>query len=932
MTLRSLLVISLVFFAGVGRATSASLTSPKEHFGFAIGDDYHLATYTQTEAYFKKLAAQSDRLRLVDMGRTEEGRTQWMVIATAPENLKSLDRYKAIAQRLARAEDLTPEQAHALAAEGKAVVWIDGGLHATETVGTHQLIETVWHLASSTDAEMQRILRDVIVLCVHANPDGQELVSNWYMRESDPTQRSLNGVPRLYQKYIGHDNNRDFYMAAMKESTNINRQLYLEWFPQVVYNHHQSGPAGTVMFVPPFRDPFNYNFDPLVIVGVETFGNAIQSRFLQEGKPGATSRSGANYSTWWNGGLRTTTYFHNMIGLLTEIIGRPNPIQIPFIARRQQPSNDLTAPIAPQRWHYRQSIEYSLAANRAVLDQASRHREVLLRNIYLMGRNSIARGNRDSWTFRPGRLEQVVRGAAGEGKVAGEDDASDSPDGPGGSGSPRLSQKHWDQFRKPEWRDPRGFIIPADQADFGTAVKFVNTLVKNGIALHRATADFSVAGKRYPQGSYVVKTAQAFRPHVLDMFEPQDHPNDFRHEGGPPNKPYDVAGWTLAFQMGVAFDRILEGFDGPFERLPYGQLQTPPARPLPAAGAAAGHLVTPRANDSFILVNRLLKAGVPVHRVRQGAATADFGPGTFYVPTHPAARAILERAAAQFGLDVRPAVAAPAAADLITLAPARIGLWDRYGGSMPSGWTRFILEQFEFPFEVVFAPEIDAGKLREKFDVLLFVTGAIPSQNTRPPPLNRPRNLPPEFEPQMGRITGEQSVPALKEFLQGGGTIVTIGSSTSLAYHLGLPIQSALTERNAEGRLRNLPDDKFYIPGSVLEARLDPTEPVAWGMPERADFYFDRSPVFSLTAAPGASPVKTVAWFESEKPLRSGWAWGQKVLKDRTTVATANVGAGRLYLMGSEIAFRSQTHGTFKLLFNAVQLSTASPATASAAR
>jgi hypothetical protein len=931
MTLRSLIVVSLLLLVGAGRAPGAALTSPKEHFGFAIGDDYHLANYTQTEAYFKKLAAQSDRLRLVDMGRTEEGRSQWMVVATAPENLQSLERYKSIAQRLARAEDLTPEQARALAAEGKAVVWIDGGLHATETVGSHQLFETVWHLASSTDAEMQRILRDVIVLCVHANPDGQELVANWYMREPDPTKRSLSGVPRLYQKYIGHDNNRDFFMAAMRESTNLNRQLYLEWFPQVVYNHHQSGPAGTVMFVPPFRDPFNYNFDPLVVVGVETFGNAIQSRFLQEGKPGATSRSGANYSTWWNGGLRTTTYFHNMIGLLTEIVGSPNPIQIPFIARRQQPSNDLTAPIEPQRWHYRQSIEYSLSANRAILDQASRHREVLLHNIYLMGRNSIARGSRDAWTFRPGRLDQIVRGAATEPKGTADDEVADAPDGPAGGSNQRLSQKQWDLFRKPEWRDPRGFIIPADQPDFGTAVKFLNTLVKNGIALHRATADFSVAGKRYPKGSYIVKTAQAFRPHVLDMFEPQDHPNDFRFEGGPPNKPYDVAGWTLAFQMGVGFDRILDGFDGPFERLPYGQLQSPPPRPLPVA-ASAGHLVTPRANDSFTLVNRLLKAGVPVHRIRPGAAGAEFGPGTFFVPSHPAARALLDGAARDFGLEIRPTAAAPAAGDLVTLAPARVGLWDRYGGSMPSGWTRFILEQFEFPFQIVFANEIDAGKLREKFDVLLFVTGAIPAQGTRPPPVTRPRNLPPEFESQMGRITGDRSVPALKEFLQAGGTIVTIGSSTSLAYHLGLPVQSALTERNAEGRLRTLPDDKFYIPGSVLEARVDPTEPVAWGMPERADFYFERSPAFTVTAAPGTASVKAVAWFDSAQPLRSGWAWGQKVLKDRATVLSANVGSGRLYLMGSEIAFRSQTHGTFKLLFNALQLSTAIPAHAAASR
>jgi hypothetical protein len=918
------LILALCCTPLPARAASATqLTSPKQHFGFAIGDDYHLATYTQTEAYFKKLVGESDRLRLVDMGRTEEGRTQWMVIASAPENLRSLDRYKDIAQRLARAEGVTPDQAKALAAEGKAIVWIDGGLHATETVGTHQLIETVWHLASSNDAEMQRILRDVIVLCVHANPDGQELVSSWYMREADPTKRSTNGVPRLYQKYIGHDNNRDFYMSAMKESTNINRQLYLEWFPQVVYNHHQSGPAGTVIFVPPFRDPFNYNYDPLVVVGVETFGNAMQSRFLQEGKPGATSRSGANYSTWWNGGLRTTTYFHNMIGLLTEIIGSPNPIQIPFIARRQTPSNDLTAPVAPQRWHYRQSIEYSLTANRAILDQASRYREVLLHNIYLMGRNSIARGNRDHWTFRPSRLEEITKLAATEPRGATETEDNDADSAPS-SNSQRLTARHWELFRKPEWRDPRGFILPADQPDFPTAIKFLNTLVKTGIALHRATTDFTVGGKTYPAGSYIVKTAQAFRPHILDMFEPQDHPNDFRYEGGPPNRPYDVAGYTLALQMGVQFDRVLEAFDGPFERLPYGELIQPPARAIDGQGMVAGFVVSPRANDSAIIVNRLLKAGVDVYRTKNSLAAApDLGRGAIFVPEQPAARMILDKAARDLGATVRTIATAPSESDLVKLAPFRVALWDRYGGSMPSGWTRYLLEQFEVPFEVIFAPQIDAGKLREKYDAIIFVSGAIPAQGTRPPAVARPRNLPPEYESQLGRITPDKSVPALKEFLEAGGTVVTIGSSTNLAYHLGLPLRSALTERTADGKLRNLPDDKFYIPGSVLEAKFDPAQPVAWGMPERASVYFDRSAAFIFTDEASTRGLRSVATFDTEKPLRSGWAWGQHHLKDSVTIATAEVGAGKLYLMGSEIAFRSQTHATLKLLFNALQLSTA---------
>ena len=191
----------------------------------------------------------------------------------------------------------------------------------------------------------------------------------------------------------------------------MNRQLFLEWFPQIVYNHHQTGPAGAVVFIPPFRDPFNYNLDPLIPLGIEMVGSAMHSRLVAEGKGGSAMRSGSTYSTWWNGGLRTISYFHNMIGILTEIIGSPTPVDIPLVPDKQLPQGDWPLPIAPQRWHYRQSIDYDISQNRAVLDYASRYRETLLFNIYRMGKNSIEKGSQDSWTVTPKRIE-ALRAAA----------------------------------------------------------------------------------------------------------------------------------------------------------------------------------------------------------------------------------------------------------------------------------------------------------------------------------------------------------------------------------------------------------------------------------------------------------------------------------------------------------------------------------------
>jgi hypothetical protein len=906
----------------VSMANAQSIPSPKEHFGFNIGDDYQLANYTQSEAFIKKLAT-SPRAKYVDIGLTEEGRHQFMLIVSSPENIKHLDKYKAIAQKLARAENLTDEQAHKLVGEGKAVVWIDGGLHASETVGSHQLLETAYEMVTRTDPQVMQILDKTIILFVHANPDGQELVANWYMSEKDPKKRNMN-VPRLWEKYIGHDNNRDFFIMNMKESANIARQQYLEWMPEIIYNHHQAGPAGSVVAGPPYRDPFNYVFDPLLMTSIDGVGAAMVSRLNQEGKPGYTERNGTSFSTWWNGGLRTTAYFHNMVGLLTEIIGSPTPAEIPLVPERLIPNSNTPNPITPQPWHYKQSIDYSVSLNFAVLDYAVRNHDDLLFNSYRMGKNSIEHGSADYWTLSPKRAEAITalyekdKPAPAEGATRRGGAVTLGGEGRG----PNIPTKYFDSvLRNPTLRDPRGYIITTDQPDFPTTVKFINALIKSGILIQKATAPFTVAGKQYPAGSYIVKTDQAFRAHVIDMFEPQDHPNDFQYPGGPPIRPYDIAGWTLAFQMGVTFDRVLNGFTGPFERIPYGQLQNPPVTSVPSA-AKNGYLLSGNVNNSFVVVNDLLNAGVQVFRVRGGLKGAtDANAGTFFVPSsEKAAYSLLEKSAPQNGVKVIAAAKKPK--ELVKITPARIALWDTYGGSIPSGWIRWMMEQYHFPFKVVYPQEIDGGNLKAKYDVIVFVGGAIPAKRGgagngggefygRMP---KPEELPEEFRSMTGRITAEKSIPQLKEFLEAGGNIVTIGSSTNLAFQLNLPVKNALVEPGSDDKA--LPGDKFYIPGSILRVSLDTTQPANWGMFNEADVDFDSSPVFKLDADAAAKGVKPLAWYATDKPLLSGWAWGQKYLKDGVAAFTAPVGKGTLYAFGPEITFRGQSHNTFKMLFN----------------
>ena len=878
-------------------AGAQTITPPKAHFGFHIGDDYQLATYTQFASYWQRLDRESERMKVVEIGRTAEGRPQLMAIITSPENHRRLERYKDISRRLAYAEGLDDEAARALAREGKGVVWFDGGLHANEVLGAHQLIETVYQLVTRTDAETTRFLNDLVILAVHANPDGMELISGWYMREKEPARRSLARLPRLYQKYIGHDNNRDFYLSSQPETTNMNRVLYLEWLPQIMYNHHQTGPEGTVMFAPPFRDPFNYHYDPLIPAQLDLVGAAMHSRFAAEGKPGVTSRRGASYSTWWNGGLRTTAYFHNIVGLLTETIGSPTPASIPFLPSRQLPDSNLHFPIEPQPWRFRQSIDYSVTANYAVFDIASRNRENFLFNIYRMGKNAIERGSRDSWTPAPRRViaAQAALSAAAQG-AAGRTEA-------GATAFRTL-------LRDRDARDPRGYILPADQRDFATATAFVNALLKTGVAVHRATGAFTVAGKTYPAGSWVVKTAQAFRPHVLDMFEPQDHPDDIPYPGGPPTRPYDSAGWTLAYQMGVAFDRILEGFDGPFERVSGVQAPRPGSVP-----AADGPVVLSHAtNNAFIAVNRLLAAGREVRWLQRAE-------GGFYVPSAP--RPLLEKLAADLGVSFEALPGAVRPERAITLRRKRVALADHYGGSMPSGWTRWLLEEHEFPFEVVYPKALDAGELAAKYDVIVFPSGVGPTAGTEGTGSSSSgaAEVPAEYQAMVGTYTAERTVPQLQRFLDQGGTILAVGrSAMNLAQLMNLPLGNHLLEKSPDGSARPLPAEKYYVPGSVLRVAVDTTALLAHGITNPVDVFFDNSPVFTLAPDAVMKGIRPVAWFDTPRPLRSGWAYGQGYLQGGVQVVDASVGKGRLFLFAPEITFRAQPAGTFKFLFNGLHL------------
>ena len=935
------LVLGGLFAAATIGFAQPKITTEKEIIGFTLGDDYHIANYTQLATMLQKWAGESDRMKLVSIGTTEEGRTEYMAIVSSPANIQKLDHYKDISQKIARGR-ITAEQAKAFTKEGKAVVWLDSGLHATESVNQQAIAEMVYQMVSRTDDETMRFLNDVVTLLTIVNPDGDELVANWYMRNPDPLQRTFATLPRLYNKYIGHDNNRDSIMFNMKESANMARQLFIEWNPQIMHNAHQTGPAGAVVFIPPFRDPFNYDFDPLIPIGNQSLGTWMQMRLVAQGMGGTASRNAAPYSTWFNGGVRTCVYYRNMLGILTEIIGNPTPIEVPVNPVFQLPKTDWPLPVAPTtattKWHYKQSIDYMVELYKAMVDYGSKNRETLLSNMYTMARRSIEKGSKDSWLITPKRVAAMEAAAAkalaanptaGQGGRGGRGGGEAGDTVVGFGGTPPVPLEFYDNvLHNPANRDARGYIITTDQDDFPTAVKFINVLLKGGTEVQRATADFTVGGKSYPKGSFVVKMDQAFRGAVLDSFEPQDHPTDLAYPGGPPLRPYDIAGWTVVAQMGVKYDRIVDGFDVPFEQLGF-DLLPPPVASIGGVAKPVGYLVSHKENDSFVLINRLLKAKADVYWLKD-EVTVDgkgLGTGTIYVPASAAAQPVLEQGAKGLGVTIVGVAVAPKG-EAVKLKPIHIGLLDLYGGSMPSGWLRWMFERYEFPFELVFPQVLEGGNLKASYDVIVFPSetytegrggrgGGGGGRGRGGPAIEA---IPEEMRSMLGSVTNAKTVPAVRKFVEEGGTVVALGSASTIGEAMGLPLGNHMMQNGVP-----IPSDKFYIPGSVVRVKFNNKNPIAYGMPNEGYAFFDSSPVYELK--PDAMPkLSRIVYFEGKQSLYSGWAIGEEYLDGGDMATEASVGAGKIVCLGLEATFRGTPHANFKLFFNSLYYGSATPA------
>ncbi len=832
-------------------AAAVKVPSPEDVFGFQVGADYKLASHEQLVDYFTKLDAASDRIVVENIGKSSEGRPMIMAIISSEANIKNRARYQDIARRLAITRGVDEAQARALAKEGKAIVWIDGGLHATEVAGAQHTPELAWWLVTSDSDEAKRVRENTILLLMPSmNPDGLDLVRDWYYKNLG-TPFETTSPPDIYHHYVGHDNNRDWTMFTQVETQAVARQLYKEWLPQIVYNHHQSGPFPSRIWGPPMKDPVNPNLDPLIVSTINQIGEAMRKRFDEEEKPGYSSHM--LYDIWWNGSMRGGPDFHNMAGFLTETslyrLATPHcyaPEEIPetFGERHKNlpariPSVNYTRPWLGGCWPLRKPVEYMITASRATLDLAAKMKEDYLYNIWRMGTRQIARGERAE----------------------------------GG---------------------PFAYVIdPAAQHDQTRMVEFLRAFRIANIEVRQAEAPFTAGGKSYPAGTYVLGP-QAFRPYVVDLIDEKKFPERRLYPGGPPDPPYDMTGYELSYQMGVTIDRVKEPFALPAKMVD--------AIPAPAGGvsgtATTAFTLSPSPNWGVKAVNRLLKAGAKV----------SWAPDNTIIVQN-VARDVVARTGVELGVWFAGVDAVPAGSKAIR-AP-RIGLYRSHRANMDEGWTRWMIEQYEFPYQTLKNADI-RGDLSQ-FDVLLFADEA---ETTI---LNGAAvgTMPPDFVGGIG-IEGAANV---RRFVERGGWLVAWDRAADFAIlTLDLPL------RNTVKDTRN---DEFFIPGSLLRITTKPANPLAAGMEASAVAMFADSQAFQIVApaAEGkmraARDVDVFAEYPRQNFLVSGWELGgSRYLAGRVAAARVAVGKGQAVIMGFRPHWRGQPHNTFKMLFNPLFLST----------
>ena len=844
-----------------------AITTPASFFGFRLGSERNIARWDKIVEYFYQLNAESEAIRVINMGPSTDGNPFLLAIISSPQNLANLDELRDANEQISDPRGLSETQIKSLVAKGRVVVCQSMSLHASEISATQMAPELAYDLVSGTDMETKQILDNTIFLMVPCfNPDGQIMVTDWYNKHLDTEYEGI-GMPWLYHKYCGHDNNRDAFMLNLVESQYMAKLMFQEWHPQVFQDHHEMGTYGARLFLVPYCEPIHPHGDPLIWRELGWYGAHMAYKLEEAGVQGVIT--GAVFGGWAHLGFHWLGNYHNIASMLTEsatarlatpIYVHPHQLGGSSGTLRHmphyKPQTNFPNPWPGGWWSVRDMIEQQIVASKAVLHLTAQYRETVLNNAVQKA------------------LRQVQRGI--------EEPAA-------------------------------GIMIRPDQHDPLTVTNLINKLLLQGIDIHRMRRSMGVGETSFPSGTYFIPLDQPKRGVIKSLLERTFFPDDAwtRFQDGIPNQPYDTVTDTMAEMMGVKASpapvppEVLSPNRNIFVLVkesirPCGQV---------TGDGTNGYVIDPRLNASYRVVNALLKVGAAVKRLKGGivAEGQTLPPGAFLIAD--AGGQDLQAFAAESGVSFHSLSAAPDV-EAAPVSTSRIGMYRRYwGGNMDEGWTRLVLEQVGYPYDTLCDAAVLAGNLHEAYDVIIMPddsTGMIVGGEEEIEKRLRNNPVPEEYCSGIG----EEGVKNIKAFVENGGTLLTFNGACAFAIEkLGLQLTDVTN---------GLSRKEFFCPGSTLRTRTDTSHPLAYGMPADLLALCWDSPAFVVLPSHFNDRYRVIVSYPERDILQSGWLVGEEYLAGRAAMVEAAYGKGRVVLYGLRVQFRAQTHGTYKLLFNAL--------------
>ncbi|MFQ5602331.1 MAG: M14 family zinc carboxypeptidase [bacterium] len=855
------LVYGTIIFVFLLNPISAQIRSPEEFLGFKVGEDKKLVGWETLVDYFEMLDSKSDRIHVQKLGKSTLGTPFIMAVISSPNNLLNLVKYKNLQKQAANPRHLSTNDVKLLARESKVVVMIALNIHSTEIASSQTAVELAYKLATENNSTFEKILDNVIILLIPSlNPDGVERVVDWYNQYLNTPHEGC-FLPFLHNHYAGDDNNRDWFMMNLAETRLVSKQLYKEWFPQVVLDLHQTSAKSALLYLPPFSAPINPNLNPRLLDQINKYSQRMAENLQKQNIPGLATH--AFSSDWWQGTAGMTPWWHNMMGFYSEIASAQMASPLFF------PRGSLTD-IKPQMpgysnllrhikvwpggwWRLRNVIKYELAVVFSLLELAAKEKEAIIFNFCRMNQDAIERGQTES---------------------------------------------------------PFAFVVPASQHDYLTTLDMIQILMKGGVEIHQPKEALSSGDIKIEREDFVILLSQPFRPYIKDLFERQKYTELIVSQKPLPFIPQDVTAWTLPLMMGINTRRIEHPFKADLiqiisQRYPKGSV---------TQIKKGNYLLSHKTNRSYIAVNRLLKAGKKVYWLKNGFSLEGniFPPGTIYIPFKEMKLRKMDFLAQELNLEIKQTSKSFQGQEVYRLKDFRLGLYQPWTANIDEGWTRFILDKYDFPYKSIHNSDIKKGNLSSDFDVIILPDMAA-KDILHGKKFDRPNMyIPPLPPPYQDGIT-ESGVVSLNDFVVKGGTLIVLNKACDFAVEtFGLP---------AENIVRGLNEQEYFCPGALVEIEVDTSEPIAFGMPRKVAAMLKDSPVFR--ALPWHRRTGVVANYAAHNPLMSGLMIGAEKLSGLPAILDIPVGEGRIILIGFKAQHRAQTTATFKFLFNAIYLSSA---------